>query len=317
MQAVFDVVLPVFALILVGFLAGRTGVLGQDSMQGLNKFVYWFALPALFFVGMSRVPVAAVLDPAFVTAFVGGAAIAAATVVAAARFMFRGAAAETAMGAFVGGFSNSGYMGIPFFAAAFGAAGHLPVIVASVLNGTVVFGTAAIAVELARNRGAGAARASAEAVRATLANPLIAAMALGMAWSALGLGMPRAAGVFFDLLGACAGPCALFAIGLFLSGRDAGALVDPARAAETLWITAVKLVVQPVATWAIGAQLGLSPFALAAVTICAAFPAGATAFVLAERHGVYVERCSAIILLSTALSLPTLSIAMIVLDPRP
>jgi predicted permease len=39
--------------------------------------------------------------------------------------------------------------------------------------------------------------------------------------------------------------------------------------------------------------------------------------VLAQRHGVYVERCSAIILLSTALSLPTLSIAMIVLDPRP
>jgi predicted permease len=317
MQAVVDVVLPVFALILVGFLAGRLGVLGQDAMQGLNKFVYAFALPALFFVGMARVPVAAVLDPAFVAAFVGGAAIAAAAVVAAARLAFRGTAGETAMGAFVGGFSNSGYMGIPFFAAAFGAAGHLPVIVASVLNGTVVFGTAAIALELTRNRGAGIVRASTEAVRATLVNPLIAAMALGMAWSALGLGMPRAAGIFFDLLGACAGPCALFAIGLFLAGRDAGALLDPARAAETLWITAVKLVVQPVATFAIGAQLGLAPFALAAVTICAAFPVGATAFVLAQRHGVYVERCSAIILLSTALSLPSLSLAMILLDPQP
>lgn len=316
MQAVVDVVLPVFALILVGFLAGRFGVLGQESTQALNKFVYWFALPALFFAGMSRAPVAAVLDGLFIATFLGGVAICAAVVVLA-RPIFRGSAGETAMAAYIGGFSNSGYMGIPFFAAAFGAGGQLPVIVASVLNGAVVVSLAAIAVELAQNRAGGLARACTEAGRAVIANPLIAAMGGGMLWSWSGLGMPRAAWVFLDLLGACAGPCALFAIGLFLAGQQGRALLDRQRAAEVAWITGVKLIVQPCATWALGTLLGLPPFWLAGAVLAAAFPAGATAFVIAQRHDVYVERSSAIILLSTALSLPTLSLAMLLLDPRP
>ena len=317
MQAVIDVVLPVFGLILVGFLAGRIGVLGQDSTQALNKFVYWFALPALFFAGMSRAPVADVFDPAYIVTFLAGAAVAAATVVLVARIALRGSAAETAMGAFLGGFSNSGYMGIPFFAAAFGAAGQLPVIVVSVLNGAVVVSVAAVAVELAQNRSAGLARALAEAGRAVISNPLIAAMACGLLWSGAGLGMPRAAVVFLDLLGACAGPCALFAVGLFLAGQQTRVLLDRAHLAEIGWITAVRLVVQPCATWVVGSLLGLPPFWLAGAVLGAAFPAGATAFVIAQRHGVYVERSSAIILLSTILALPTLSVAMLLLDPRP
>ena len=226
MQAVIDVVLPVFGLILLGFLAGRVGVLGQESTEALNRFVYWFALPALFFVGMSRAPVSEAFDPAYIATFLSCAAIASATVVVVARLAFRGGAAQTTMGAFIGGFSNSGYMGIPFFAAAFGAAGQLPVIVVSVLNGAVIVSIAAVAVELAQNRSAGLLRAIGEAGRSVISNPLIAAMAAGILWSGAGLGMPRAFTVFFDLLGACAGPCALFAVGLFLAGQPAAALVD-------------------------------------------------------------------------------------------
>ena len=139
----------------------------------------------------------------------------------------------------------------------------------------------------------------------------------GVLWSAAGLGMPRAATVFLDMLGACAGPCALFAVGLFLAGQDSKALLDRARIGEVCAVSVVKLVVQPVATWFAGAWLGLEPFLLASAVLGAAFPVGATAFVLAQRHRVYVERCSATILLSTVLSIATLALAMVVLDPRP
>jgi predicted permease len=150
-----------------------------------------------------------------------------------------------------------------------------------------------------------------------LSNPLIAAMGGGVLWSAAGLGMPRAATVFLDMLGACAGPCALFAVGLFLAGQDSKALLDRARIGEVCAVSVVKLVVQPLATWVAGSWLGLEPFLLASAVLGAAFPVGATAFVLAQRHRVYVERCSATILLSTVLSIATLALAMVVLDPRP
>ncbi|MEY4680799.1 MAG: hypothetical protein RLZZ276_2448 [Pseudomonadota bacterium] len=317
MQAVVDVVLPVFGLVFAGLLAGRAGLLGQDSTEALNRFVYWFALPALFFLGTSRAPVAEVFAPAYMASFLGGVVVAAVVAGLVSRYAFRGRAPEVTMAAFLGGFSNSGYMGIPFFLTAFGPAGQMPVIVVSVLNGTVVVSAAAIALELATGRGRGVGGSLLEAGRAVLSNPLIAAMGGGVLWSAAGLGMPRAATVFLDMLGACAGPCALFAVGLFLAGQDSKALLDRARIGEVCAVSVVKLVVQPVATWFAGAWLGLEPFLLASAVLGAAFPVGATAFVLAQRHRVYVERCSATILLSTVLSIATLALAMVVLDPRP
>jgi len=317
MQAVIDVVLPVFGLIFTGLLAGRFGVLGQDSTEALNKFVYWFALPALFFVGMSRVPVASVFNSAYIATFLGGVIISAVIVVLVARFAFPARPEETAVAAFLGAFSNSGYMGIPFFLTAFGAAGQLPVIIASVLNGAVVVNSAAIAVELTLHRERGIGAAIGEVTKALVTNPLMIAMTGGILWSASGLALARPFAVFFDLLGACAGPCALFAVGLFLAGQNTRALFDRRRGAEVMWISFVKLVIQPLATWIVGSFLGLPPFWLACAVISAAFPAGATAFVIAQRYKVYIERTSATILASTVLSLLTLSALMVMLDPKP
>ena len=38
-------------LIFAGVAAGRLRILGQESSQALNGFVYWFALPPLLFLG--------------------------------------------------------------------------------------------------------------------------------------------------------------------------------------------------------------------------------------------------------------------------
>lgn len=317
MQAVVDVVFPVFGLILVGLMAGRFRILGQDSTEALNKFVYWFALPALFFLGMSRVPVADVFNLAYIATFIGGVIASALVVVAVARVFFPARPEETAVAAFLGAFSNSGYMGIPFFLTAFGAAGQLPVIIASVLNGAVVVSSAAIAVELTLHRDRPLSAALAEVGKAIVTNPLMIAMTAGILWSAAGFGMPRSFVVFFELLGACAGPCALFAVGLFLASQNTSALFDRRRGVEVWWLSLVKVIIQPLATWVIGLGLGLPSFWLASAVISAAFPAGATAFVIAQRYKVFVERTSATILLSTVLSLLTLSIIMVMLDPRP
>ena len=58
MDAILNVSLPVFAIILGGYLAARGGLLGQGSTVALNAFVYYFALPPLLFMSMARVPLA-------------------------------------------------------------------------------------------------------------------------------------------------------------------------------------------------------------------------------------------------------------------
>jgi predicted permease len=61
MQSIFNVVLPVFAIILTDFLAGRFRFLGDDSSEALDRFVYYVALPVLLFHSMAKVEPAVIL----------------------------------------------------------------------------------------------------------------------------------------------------------------------------------------------------------------------------------------------------------------
>ncbi len=120
------------------------------------------------------------------------------------------------------------------------------------------------------------------------------------------------------MMGASAGPCALFAIGLFLATQSVNALMGGKRTVEATWLIALKLVAHPAATWAFAHLFGLDKFATAAATILSAMPTGALAFVVAQRYGIFVERTSAVILGSTVLSVITLSAVMILFgDIRP
>ncbi len=311
MQAIFDVVLPVFGLILAGVLAGRFRLLGQDSSEALNRFVYYFSLPAVLFLGMARVPVEQAANLPFIAAFFGGSMVVYVVVFVVARLAFPGRVAEYALGGMSGTFANSGYMGIPLFMTAFGAKGLLPVFISTVLNTAVLIGIVITIIELEEHRDAGAARAAAKVGRALATNPLVMSCAAGIAYSAAGLKLPAPVATFGDLLGAAAGPCALFAIGLFLASRSLGALMGGRKAIEVSWLVAVKLVLQPALTWGIGAYLGLEPFWLAAAVILAALPTGALTFVVATNYGVYIERASAVILASTVVSVLTLSAVMV------
>jgi predicted permease len=46
-----DLVVPVFLLIVLGYVAGRRGMFDADRAVALNQLVIGFALPATLFVG--------------------------------------------------------------------------------------------------------------------------------------------------------------------------------------------------------------------------------------------------------------------------
>ncbi len=311
MQVILDVVLPVFGLILAGFLAGKFKVLGQGSTEALNSFVYYFALPPLLFIGMARVPVAQVFNLPFLIAFMGGIVLTAGITVLIARVVFPGRPSETAFAGFLGSYSNSGYMGIPLFMTAYGPEGMLPVIIASVINSAVMVGAIVAAIEAELKGAAGARAAIVHAGRALVTNPLVIAPLLGLLWSALSIPLPKPVTTFCDLLGAAAGPGALFAIGLFLASQSLGNLVGGRKAAEVGFLIVIKLLVYPAITWVLATAVGLEGYWFAATVVLAALPAGAVSFVVASNYGIYVARTSATILASTVLSVVTLSVLMV------
>jgi predicted permease len=203
-------------------------------------------------------------------------------------------------------FSNTGYMGIPLFIAAFGPQGVAPAALATVVMSAVMVGLAVVALELAGASGKGVAAALGDVVRALGRNPLVVAPLAGLALSALGAPLPRPLVTFSEITGAAAGPCALFAIGLFLAGRPL-----TGQLGEVAWITALKLVVQPALCWWLATRVfAMEPEWAAAAVILAALPTGALTFVVAQQYRTYVEKTSTAILVTTVVSTVTLSFVL-------
>ena len=309
LKQILDVVLPIFGMMLAGYLSGVFGILGGAASEALNRYVFYIALPALFVVSMSRVPIGEVIILPFLAAFCGGLAITFGITLALGRIIYNDRFGVNSLRATSAAFANTGYMGIPLFMLLFGETGLLPAVVAAVVLGVGVTGAATVLLELDQGRNGKEGNLIINVLSGVLKSPLLISAAAGLALSGFGIQLPKAAATFFETLGASASPCALFAIGLFMAGKpiSSGAL-------EVFWLTGMKLVIQPLITaWLAFKVLALDPKLASAAVILSALPTGSLVFVLAQKYRLYVHRATSVILISTVVSLVTLSLLFVVL----
>jgi predicted permease len=303
MGPILNVVFPIFAIMAAGYAAGRFRLLGSESSEALNRFVYFIALPALFFVSMARVSLAEVFNLPFLGAYGGGAAVTFVIAVVVAKYAFPNRLGALGLAGLSAIFANTGYMGSPLLMLAYGEAGMLPAIISTILNGAVIMAFGIVLLELDVHQGEGSLTVLKNALRGVVRSPLVLSAVAGLAVSGFGIPLPQALGTFCDILGASAGPCALFAIGLFMVGKS-----PTAGAVEVSWLVFLKLLVQPLITWLLAFHLfTMEPVWAAGAVIQSALPTGALVFVLAQQYGIYVQRSTAVIMASTVISLVTLS----------
>ncbi|EDP65372.1 Auxin Efflux Carrier [alpha proteobacterium BAL199] len=309
MQPVLDVVLPVFAILAAGWAAGRFGPFKQSAAGVLNDFVYWIAFPALIFRAMATAPLSTTFDLPFLAAYSAGVFGAFAISYIVGLLVFRARPAALAFQAMCVVFANTGYMGVPLLPVAFGDEALLPALILTVYNAAFLVALFVVLVELDLRAADPPLKVLGGVLRATFLNPLVLAALAGAAWSASGWGLPSPIRTFCKILGAAAAPAALVAMGLFMVGK-------PIRAGlgEVGWLVFLKLLVQP----ALVAWIALGPLALGSlqarsVILSAALPTGSLVFVLAYRYGLYVERSTSVILISTVLSGFTLSALLLLL----
>ena len=307
LDPVFGAAFPVFALVGCGVLAGRFRLINSGSSEALNRFVYAFALPALLFIAVYRGSPEELLGSG---GFLAGVVLATfGTALAGfglSRLLQRGNAPESVMRGLNASFANTGYLGIPLVTVAYGEHAALPAALATVATNIVSFAAAIVCLELlAHPRGGGIGRALAGVAR----SPLIWPIALAILCVALEVKIPLPAERFASLLAAAAGPCALFAIGLFVSQLS---IREGFRAS---WpTTALKLVLHPLlmaalAFWLLPIEASWARIAV----VCASLPLGATAFVLAQRYRLLEAETSTGAVLSTAASVVTVSVVMTLL----
>ena len=305
LDPVLGAVLPVFGLVACGYLAGRFRIVTQASSHALNQFVYAFALPAMLFVAVYRGSLDEILSGYFLLAVV----VATVGTALVGFFLSRiggATAAESTMRALNASFANTGYLGIPLVTVAYGERAALPAALATVATNIVSFALAIVCLELFVNPQPGGVR---RALAGVVRSPLIWPIALAVLVVAIEVKVPLPVERFASLLAAAAGPCALFAIGLFVSQ-----LSIRAGAAASWQTTLLKLALHPVlmallAFWI----LPVDPFWAKIAVVCAALPLGATAFVLAQRYKLLEAETSTGAVISTVASVLTVSLVMALL----
>jgi predicted permease len=306
---VFNAVLPVFGLVACGWLAGRFHLVTQASSHALNQFVYAFALPAMLFIAVYRGSLEEILSGAFLLAVIAATLGTALLGFALSHYAVKAPPAESTMRALNASFANTGYLGIPLVTVAYGERAALPAALATVATNIISFALAIVCLELFVNPRPGGVR---RALSGVVRSPLIWPIGLAILLVSLQVKIPLPAERFANLLAAAAGPCALFAIGLFVSQLSIRAGV---RAG---WQTTVlKLVVHPLLMallvfW----LLPVDPFWAKIAVVCAALPLGATAFVLAQRYQLLEAETSTGAVISTVASLASVSLVMALLTAR-
>jgi malonate transporter len=300
---VFNAVLPVFGLVACGVLAGRFRLVSQASSAALNQFVYAFALPAMLFIAVYRGSLEEILSGFFLLGVVAATLGTAVLGYFASRHLQSGSNAESTMRALNASFANTGYLGIPLVTVAYGERAALPAALATVATNIVSFAVAIICLELFVDRRPGAVR---RALGGVARSPLIWPIGLAVAVVAAGIKIPLPVERFAVLLSGAAGPCALFAIGLFVSQLSIRAGIAASWPSTTL-----KLVIHPALMAAIAYWLlPIDPFWAKIGVVCASLPLGATAFVLAQRYKLLEAETSTGAVVSTAASVVTVSIVM-------
>jgi len=295
---VLQVVAPIFAIILAGYIAAARGIIDATGFRGLNGFAFSLAAPALLFASGTAGHQGG--GGAALAFFLGTAVLYAATLWGARRCGI-GLAAGGALALNVT-FGNTVMMGIPLIVAAFGQAGLSVLIAILALHSLVLLGTATVVAEVAQNAKAAPLKLLSATALGVARNPVVMAVLAAIVWSTFSLPVPQVARTTLELLGAAAPPVALFCLGGSLAGFDARAAWK-----QTGVTVFLKLAALPLIVWAIASLMQLAPLEIAVAVITAALPTGANAFLLARRYGTGADTSGSAVLISTMLSVVTLS----------
>ncbi|MDN5786682.1 AEC family transporter [Pseudorhodobacter sp.] len=303
MLAILFKTLPFFALIGLGYGAGRVRFFTPDATAWLTKFVFYFALSAMLFGFASNLSVAEIWDGRFVAAYLTGCCAVYAIALGVARW--RGVSAqEAAVEAQCAIIGNTGFLGVPMLVMLMGSQAAGPILMVLAID-LIVFSSAITLIITGAREGRMSSRVFRALGMGLLKNPMIVSMALGLIWSGTGIPVPGPVNEFMVLLGAAATPGALFAIGASLATKSAE------RLGVAVWLSFCKLVLHPAAV-AIAALLmfDVARFPASVMIAAAALPVAGNVYILAQHFGVAPQRVSASILISTAVSILTVTIVI-------
>jgi malonate transporter len=293
-----DPILPIFAILALGYVLHRSGLFDVPMAQAINKFVFFVATPALVFSIISGEAIVQ-LDMVALGLYFAAQVIA---YVGTALFMHRILGREKGEALLLGmtaTFVNHVFFVLPIAERIYGTVAAQPIAGIVLVDVGFWFCGTVLAVDLMQAKNPSPLKVAG----LLLKNPFLIAATLGVLASVAGPMIPKGVFTYAKFAGGAAAPAALFSLGIILASNP----VRPIGVA-TWSVVMAKIVFHPVLVFTFAGLVTLSPSWDDMVLLVAAGPCGAMPFVIALQYGIRTETIAKAILVSTLFSLLTLSV---------
>lgn len=304
MTDILNLVLPLFGLVLLGFVAGRIARLPMEGLAWLNYLVVNIMLPALIFRLVSQTPVAEFTNLAFITATTLGTFSIFFLTFGIGWLRTGGNVGESTIQGFAGAYGNIGYLGPPLALAAFGPAAAAPVALVFCFDNSMHFTLAPLLMSLRGARHPSKLMLAREILGRIFTHPFILATIIGIFAAGVEIELPIALKSLIDTLASGAAPCALFAMGVTAALRPLKRIPP-----ELTYILPIKLLVHPLLVYWLLALIApdTAPVWVQSAVLLAALPVATNVYVLAQQYQVWPERASSSVVISTFASIVTVT----------
>jgi malonate transporter len=286
------------AVILVGYIVGRTNILGDNARPVLSRIVFFVLSPCLLFTVLAEADVHTLFSRLFAVSAIS-AIVAILVFFVVAKLIWRRSLADATVGAAASGYVNANNIGLPVAVYVLGNAAYpAPVILLQLIVLAPVILTI---LDVTTSGRASIGRILLQPVR----NPLLIASVLGVLLAVTGVKLPDPVMAPFSLIGAAAVPVVLISFGMSLHGQrvfEAGS-----GRKDVVLATALKLALMPVVAWMLGHFVfGIAGKDLFAVVALAALPTAQNVYNYAQRYASAETLARDTVLITTIGSVPVL-----------
>lgn len=266
--------LPVFLVIVLGYVLMQTKMLNENFVTVANKFNFQVTLPFLVFKDISSANVRENFDLKFVLFCAGATTLCFFTIWGVTKLFVKDTSIH---GAFVQASfrSSAAVMGIAFIQNIYGNSGMAPMMMIGSVPLYNIFSVIVLTME-ANEEVQGYDRIK-KAMLGILTNPIIIGILLGLLVSISGITFPTVVNKTVQSVASMASPLALITIGAGFEGKKALGKIKP-----TIWVAAIKLVFQTMVFLPIACMMGFRTEKLIAILIMLAAPTTPSCYIMAK-----------------------------------
>jgi predicted permease len=299
---------PLFTVVLVGYLIALWRHWQRRWSVFASKLVFNVLLPAMLFNLMSDFSALPSVDARLLIAFFGGCFVVFFIGRLVATRIFRLDPVAQSVFALGGIFSNNLLLGLPIAKLTLGEAALPSVALVLVFNALTLWTLVSVSVEWARH-GSFSLAGFGKTAFSVLTNPLVASIVCGTLFGLSGLTLPHSVHTALEGVTHLAAPGALLVLGM-------GLVEYGVRRGwqQSIAVCVLKLLVQPLAVWALAVLLGLPPMETKVVVLLASMAVGANVYLMAVQFQTLQGTIASSLVLSTALASITTPILLSALN---